>query len=321
MTYVIALARLLIWALAAPGLPLAARSGDRPSVRRHPTPPALQPPMPSIDAVELAALAASFGPVLIDSRRPLPREALHRYWAASRCRANHWCREMKRHAQRDGGSTRGLWAATRPIIEDILLSEVLTRVWGAVLTASDQRRGEREAEPIARSALAAHLDARTRALNLLLSTAGVPASGAVRINRLRNQAERWTDLLVGFLAGKHRVGAYACQLQRMRQFAADFADDPRWKPGQPAWRLLSISLRKGFSPARARRRVTSGEFSSAVSASILECFDGQVLDVNLHFPGFWLQRVQSLADTTQNMLRELAELEATPALTAVRAAC
>lgn len=266
--------------------------------------------MPPVDAVELAALASAFGPVLIDSRRPLPREALHRYWAASRCRANHWCQEMKRQSVRNAGATRRLWSATRPIVEEILLSEVLTRVWGAVLAASDQRRGEREAEPIARSALAAHLDARTRALTLLLQSSGVPASGALRINRLRRQAERWTDLFVAFLAGRHRVGAFACSLQRMRQFAADFGEDARWKPGQAAWRLLSTSLRRGFAAARARRSFGQDHHTTAIAASVLECFDPLVLDVNQHFPGFWMRRAESLADSTQDMLRELAQLEA-----------
>jgi hypothetical protein len=265
--------------------------------------------MPPVDAVELAALAAAFGPVLIDSRGPLPREAMHRYWSASRCRANHWCREMKRRTAKDAGAARKLWSATRPIIEEIVVTEVLTRTWGAVLAAIDQRRGEREAEPIGRSALSAHLDARTRAMTLLLQGSGIPASGAVRINRLRKQAERWSDMFVAFVSGRYRIAAYSCRPQRMRQFAADFAGDARWKPGQTAWRLLRASLRRGFSTVKLSPGVSRGDLAAEVAGSILECFDPLVLDANLHFPNFWLTRLEGLADSTEDMIGQLAGLE------------
>ena len=53
---------------------------------------------------------------------------------------------------RAGGSAdagRRQWPAIRGVLEEILLAEMLTRVWATVLCAFDRRQGTLEAEPIA----------------------------------------------------------------------------------------------------------------------------------------------------------------------------
>ena len=60
-------------------------------------------------------------------------------------------------------STARVSARLRGVLEEILVSEVLTRVWTAVLCAHDACRGAEEAGPAARSVLLGHIEARHRA--------------------------------------------------------------------------------------------------------------------------------------------------------------
>ena len=88
------------------------------------------------------------------------------------------------------------WAAVRGELEEIITGEILTRLWSAVLTNHDRLHNTCEAEPIARSVLLGHLEARHRTLALLVSGLGIATEDAVAMNRLRHRAERWTDLRI-----------------------------------------------------------------------------------------------------------------------------
>ena len=96
----------------------------------------------------------------------------------------------------------------RPVLEEILVSEVALRVWTAVLYAYDRRRQTHDAEPIARSVLLGHLEVRARALALLIHSPCLPAEDAVRLNRLRRRAEALDRRPAGHLrSGLRRRGA------------------------------------------------------------------------------------------------------------------
>ena len=59
------------------------------------------------------------------------------------------------------------------MLDEIFASEMLARVWTAVLVARDRRWKTDETEAIARNVLDSHLEARRRALALLLSWDGL----------------------------------------------------------------------------------------------------------------------------------------------------
>jgi hypothetical protein len=213
------------------------------------------------ELIELAGLVAAHGPLLIEDRDPLADEHVERYWVTSQTRLDRWAHSLKEFAA--GGipdrpdppakdespsppgeppsasrlppsslpSTARVSARLRGVLEEILVSEVLTRVWTAVLCAHDACRGAEEAGPAARSVLLGHIEARHRALSLVvqaerrsgengesrvererrgvedpplsplrLPRSHVPLGVAVRANSLRRRAERWTDVLLGHLA-------------------------------------------------------------------------------------------------------------------------
>ncbi len=201
------------------------------------------------ELIELAALVSAQGPLLVRSEHQLPAGGIERYWTTSKVRIDRWTRSLKDLTLQTGGDARQRerrWPETRGVLEEILTGEILTRVWAAVLCAYDRSRGTDEAEPVARSVMIGHSEARHRVLRLLSHVIGMDARSAVRLNRLRRHAERWTDLLVGRLAGIQDVSEFAVDAKRAMDFADDAPSRQGFEASRLAWPLLLASLRKAF---------------------------------------------------------------------------
>ncbi len=193
-------------------------------------------PMHARELIELAGLVSAHGPLLMEGRQQLPAECLEQYWTSSKVRLDRWTRTLREFAgQTDARRRRAQWPVARATLEEIFAAEVLTRVWTAVLCGYDRRRGSDDAEPLARSVLSGHVEARHRALLVLASGPGIDAAAAAQLNRLRRRAERWTDLLVGQLAGAFELAEFAANPERARDFAADLSGGsprPAASPGR-----------------------------------------------------------------------------------------
>ena len=129
------------------------------------------------------------GPLLVlGSGSPSPVH-LEQYWATSRCRSESWSRALHCAATLAGRSPRDKsdrWVEIRGALDEIFTSEMLTRVWTAVLVARARRQGDEALEPIARSVLGAHLEARRRALAVLLDRDGFSTAQAAAAARADN---------------------------------------------------------------------------------------------------------------------------------------
>ena len=211
------------------------------------------------ELVELAAIVSAHGPVLIRSGKPISADSIEQYWTTSKVRLDRWARRLKSfvgRADADARQRRDQWPEVRGVLEEILTGEMLTRVWTAVLCAYDRRRGADEAEPVARSVMIGHMEARHRVLTLMVRGPGIDAEAAVKLNRLRRRAERWTDLLVGHLAGMHDVSEFAFDPQRASDFAEDLRHRSGLQGGRHVWPLVLASLRAAFRQGSARRAPT-----------------------------------------------------------------
>ncbi|HTN77023.1 MAG TPA: hypothetical protein VL096_17310, partial [Pirellulaceae bacterium] len=188
--------------------------------------------------VEVAALVAGQGPVLL---RTVPRHSesgLEQYWVASKCRLDRWGRMLKQYSLRleEPGAPRSLlWKDAQPLCEEILASEVLTRVWTALGCGIDELQQTREIGPIVRGVYIGHQEARNRVLSLMLQGQGFGVEAAVVLNRLRHRIERWSDLLLGYVHTGCDAKEFAFDPVRMAEFADDIQHEQQQPGGPLAW--------------------------------------------------------------------------------------
>lgn len=225
-------------------------------------------PMHASELVELAGMVATHCTALTDGCRRIPTDCIEQYWTCSKVRLDHWARTLK------GGDVSRL--QLRGTIEEILAGEVLTRIWTAVLSAYDRRRGTDEAEPVARSVMIGHAEARRRALTLLLRVSEIDAQTAVELNRLRRHAERWTELL----------------LEEVESPETFLVNHPTGRSAD--------KFQAPFSAASP-----NPDLNSRIAASIVGCFPEEVFNRDGLCFSLWFARVMGTADDAQSMIDRL----------------
>jgi len=272
------------------------------------------------ELVELAAMTAWHGPALVIGAERLSASGIEQYWAASRCRLDRWSRSIKTFASPAGDASphpARRWALVRPVLEEVLASELLTRVWTAVVVAHDRRRGLHEAEPVVRSILLSHLEMRHRAMSLLVDGPGVVTEEAVALNRLRRRAERWIDLLLAHLATVGHMHEFCVDSQRMSEFAEDVQYQQRQSGGRQAWPLTLVSLRaafqQGFSDA-----TPNADTNAQIAESVLACFPSELFDGTGVFRALWSVRMMNATNDAQGMIDELLDTDGARAVSARR---
>ena len=264
------------------------------------------------ELVELAAIVSAHGPVLVRGTGQLSATSMEQYWTASKCRLDRWGRSLKgfvSYAEEAGEQRRrAQWPLVRGVLEEILTGEVLTRVWTAVLCAHDRHHGSNAAEPIARSVLVGHLEARHRVLTLLVRSPVIDAEGAVKLNHLRRRTERWADLLVGYLVGLEEVSQFAVDPARARDFAEDLRYRSNLRGGRQAWPLVLASLRAAFGEGLCAVS-PNADLNARIASSILACFQAELFDSTGLFRSLWLMRLANVTNDAQGMVEELLALE------------
>lgn len=224
--------------------------------------------------VEIAALVSAYSPHLVEGRTGLPPGALEKFWDRSQRRLKLWLSALLTYQRQSllvASEERGkLWTDLLPVLEEIFVSEVLTRVWTAILTAMDQERGTRNTEPIARNVMLGHLDARKRALQLLVTDSTLTHEMVLPLDAVRRRVERWTDLLLGHLVEAYRVDDFAFDPQRAREFGAQQLLQSEEQSRDQAWVLVLIGLRTAFSSAPVDP--PNELIQEEIISSILACF-------------------------------------------------
>lgn len=262
------------------------------------------------ELVELAAIVAERGPALALGPDSLGLNGLDDYWAASKCRFDRWGRSLHRirtqetpYFEEAGGTVRGL-------VEEILGSEVLTRVWTAAVTAFDRRRDAQDNEIVARSVYIGHQEMRQRVLKLLVLGPGIPSSEAVDLNRLRRRAELWTDLLLARLMGEHDVSEFGFEPTRLRRFAENLREHatPDHGPCDVAALAnasLLTSIRHSFHSAAPNH-----DMNARVASSVLGSFAAPHFDSCGVFRSLWMLRLATTADETQRLITDMFRADA-----------
>lgn len=195
--------------------------------------------------VELAVTATNFHRAMMNEVVCAESWRADEFWVLSRARVNEWSRLIKQceRSRSHEFQSRLFWKTTEPILEEIFLAEVCTRVWCATLTIIDETRSHGELAPIARSVYVANLEVRRRALRLLLFARGLSGISATSANLLRRDCELWTDGLLSQLSSQRVAQQFGFDRRRIQRFAA-------------------MNSRPGVGQAKANRQVTLSSLQS-----------------------------------------------------------
>lgn len=258
--------------------------------------------------VDLAALVVGQHSLLCQQNVNPEYLAADQFWVLSRARLNEWARKLKscesiRIHNTDFDALK-FWIQTRPVIEEVLLSEVCTRVWCATLSILEQQWKPGELDPIARSVFISNLEARRRALRLILLAKGLSGISTTTVNALRMQCETWTDYLLADLSSLSLAQQYCFDRSRLklafnaRQQARTSSQSQKIRQNARLMALRYFLSTRTFMPAVCE------ELNSEVAAIILSsmpptAFDGtgvQNLDFSLTCPSPDSASLDILAD-------------------------
>lgn len=263
------------------------------------------------DLAELAALVAIHATQFADAPGRLPQGAMDEYWAASKCRLDRWTRVLRQLAACDAASVPATlaWPRVRPVLEEILVSELLTRLWTAASVAYDAARSDQDLEPVARNILSGHLDARRRLLQLVADATAIRPEHAAALNQLRRRVERWNDMLLAHLASASPIEEFAFEPQRARDFADDLDRDAASAEPGFTRQLVLASLRAALDHGLADR-TPNADLNRRIGAAILGCFGDEPFDGQRFVKSLWLERITRTAEDTEEMIEALLRLEA-----------
>ena len=266
------------------------------------------------DLAELAALVAVHAPLLAEGHGRVPTSTSEQYWAASKCRLDRWTRLLVQLRAAGDEPVRPAtlsWARIRPALEEILVSELLTRLWAATAVAYDTAHGEDDLVPVAQNIFSDHLDVRRRLLELLADGRVIELPEAVALNHLRRRVERWTDMLLAHLARLTDISLYAFDTARAGDFAEDLDHDAAQAEHRFTCQLILASLRASFAEGLAERSPNT-DLNRRIGAALLAAFREEVTDSSGLVKSLWLERISRTASDTEGMIEELLELDRQP---------
>lgn len=235
-----------------------------------------------LQLVEIAAFVSARSGEIIHDRYPTDVE-LTRYLDGSQRLFGDWRSQLLQVEERLRAASPNrrsrLMRQLQPVLDEIWVSEMLTRIWGAVLACAGREILSREYETLARHILIGHLGVRRQALELMTRNTAYMAGGLARFSDLSLRVERWTDLLLSHLLEAYDVDDFAFDPRRSREFQCRVLLQSAEAPLALNWTILLSGLRTAFS----RIQVPVGAESSPqreVVTSVLACFPAGVLPSN-----------------------------------------
>lgn len=229
--------------------------------------------------VEVAALASAHSRLLIEQAEPISNVLLGDYYIHSRNRFNRWMRDLNDLESdvpiRDPLHLFGLSPSRPPaqsLAEQILINDLVNRVWTVMLIACDRHRQEARLEALAHNVYRSHLAVRHRALGIIINDASLQPEQVLHIEKLRTSSERWADLLNCGLMATYDLWDYAFDEVRAREFFRDRFQQERITPqNSQAWSLILAGLRHSF-PDLDGLAAPLHDDDRMITRSMIDCF-------------------------------------------------
>ncbi len=258
---------------------------------------------------DIAALVSQHGPAVLYRRDAIPPEAVTAYWASNRTRFELWHQTMSRYqsAQQSGESMilRNWWREHIVVLEEVLVTEILTRVIAALAAGLDEASDSDEIAPVTHAVHLSHLEARNRVQQMMLFGRGNSVQDAVRLNRLRQGVERWTDALIGRMSVQSPTTIrYAINPRRANVYAEEMRVYGHGPSRDTASWLMNAAMHDMLRQ-RTSRVAALPEANRNVAQSVLLMLRPDLFDSVGTLKSLWLHRMQIDTDRTNRVLDEL----------------
>jgi hypothetical protein len=256
--------------------------------------------MHSCDLLQLAAILALHGPELA-VRQPEHLDAnLGSYWLASRRRIDSW----NRHLRQLSAATAHAVKIPSPanMLEEIIVSEPLTRVWTAIVVASHQNSQRNKAQAVVENIMNAHLTIRHHAMSLLARHSINPETTPL-LAQLESRTARWTDLLIAYLEQNHRVSHLAPHPERSLDFAEDLHSQAR-RPGSHTASAITLAAMRQAICCKISPKSHHANLNFQIGAAIVDSCDAEVLESAGLFDALCAIRIIHTTVSCQKMLSD-----------------
>ncbi|SMP63553.1 hypothetical protein SAMN06265222_108103 [Neorhodopirellula lusitana] len=266
-----------------------------------------------VQLAEIAAVLTQHGPAILQCHASVPPEAINGYWTASRVRLDLWHQALTRfkRAKASGNAyqMRLWWQDHTGLVEEVLASELLTRVVTALADGSDHAGQRDEFSPIAQAIHLSHLEARNRVQAAILDRRGCPVQDAVRLNQLRRVTERWIDVLIGHLSGSDpRLVRYGIDIERTRTYASE-AELLVTSPTREtvAW-LTRASMTDGLR-RKVAKKPSLPQANRDVAESVMMMLQPELFDSVGVLKSLWMHRIEDTSNRTDKMINDYLRID------------
>lgn len=238
------------------------------------------------------------------------------YWTNSKCRLNRWITSLKMFEDdlRDENLLHNPWPAIETVIEEVFISEFLTRIWSASVLAHDNYQDSDELFGLAHSVHISHIEASNRAMRVLLTGQAANEKAFERLNQLRRKIARWTDLFLAQIPDLQVAQTFAFDIDRV----ADFSEENSEMPQLECSRRQQVLMASFAAEVRSfqSRWAANPALNQKISSSLMGCFPADRFD-SLGLPkSFGMILLEKTQHDTQLLVDRLLEID-TESVTAV----
>ncbi len=246
----------------------------------------------------LAAVVATHPPDVV------MREGLSDYWTHSRRRIDRWHQVLGTgndiFPSTSTTETQRAWAASRPILEEVIASDILTRVWSAVLAGS--AGGPHSEASIGRSIFLAHQEIRGQIFAQMADAPAACNPEVCTLNLIRHSCERWTDLLLARLSRRFRAATtYCCSSRRLFENIHALGQPRDRTPTDAGWAMLLAAFRANVAAAFCSQ-AASPDLNGKIAAAILGSVDPAQFDSVGLLRSAWQVRLDATSKEATHLL-------------------
>ena len=251
---------------------------------------------------ELAISIATHTDELLHSPTGIAEVGIGPYWSAAKRRLDRWQHSI-------ATSTTNIFREaptekTIALAEEVLASEILTRVWTAMLSAQNISHAKFTTDAAARSILIGHQSVYGQVLKWMLTGPVSKTPAGNKLNLLRRHCERWTDLLLAKIQLSTDATEYSFDAERQKQYTQDFAEDQQAGKLSSSWTTLSASIENAMRHELTKEPTCPKENADIADALFLSL--GPLL-MEAWKPASWSVefRAEQLTNSTMQLLDAL----------------